>query len=179
MQDSCCAEGSLHSADLAPLEAVLKKHAGRKGGLIPILQEAQELYGFLSHPVMERIAEAIGAPPAEVYGVATFYTQFRFSPVGKNLVRVCHGTACHVAGAGRISDSLQDELGIEPGGTTADGLFTMETVACLGCCSLAPVMMVGEETHGRLDDGSVRRIVREIRRECGCAKAAAEAGGEA
>jgi NADH-quinone oxidoreductase subunit E len=100
--------------------------------------------------------------------VATFYAQFRLHPIGKHLVRVCCGTACHVAGAEKITDSMCQTLDVEPGGTTADGLFTVETVACLGCCSLAPVMMIDDETYGRLDDKSVRKIVAAQKKSSQC-----------
>jgi len=98
-----------------------------------------------------------------MYGVATFYAQFRLKPVGKIVVKVCHGTACHVQGADAISTAIKDALGVEDGGTTPDRLFTLETVACLGCCSLAPVMMIGEETFGKLTGSSAVKIIKEIR----------------
>lgn len=159
MSQACNTEAPDITFDLEPLRAILARHGREKGTLIPILQETQDTYGYLPAFAMEQIAEATRTPLAQIYGVATFYAQFRLTPVGKNLVRVCHGTACHVAGAERITDTLRNLLGIEPGQTTADGVFTLETVACLGCCSLAPVIMIGDETFGRLDDKAVRKII--------------------
>ncbi len=104
----------------------------------------------------------MGLPSSQVYGVATFYTQFRLKPVGKHLMRVCHGTACHVSGAVKISQALEDELKVGDGETTEDGKFTLETVACLGCCSLAPVMMIDSETYGRLTPDSARKAAKDF-----------------
>lgn len=146
-------------ANYGPLRKILEKFRGEKGTIIPILQETQDAYGYLPPWALEEISAATGAPLAQIYGVATFYAQFRLHPIGKHLVRVCCGTACHVAGSEKIADSLCQNLDVAPGGTTADGQFTIETVACLGCCSLAPVMMIDDETYGRLDDKSVRKIV--------------------
>ena len=101
---------------------------------------------------------------SDIYGVATFYAQFRLNPVGKHIIKVCHGTACHVQNAKTITDSLKETLGVEDGGTTTDGLFTLESVACLGCCSLAPVMMIGDETYGKLTGKSATKIIKEIKR---------------
>jgi NADH:ubiquinone oxidoreductase subunit E len=106
-----------------------------------------------------------GIPEPEVYGVITFYNQFRLRPMGRNVVRVCCGTACHVSGSKTILEAIQDELGVEVGDTSEDGLFTLLTVACLGCCSLSPVMMVNDETHGRLTPAGARKILRGIRRQ--------------
>jgi NADH-quinone oxidoreductase subunit E len=151
--------------DPQPLLGILRKHQGEKGTLIPILQETQDVYGYLPTPAIEEIAAFTGVPLAQIYGVATFYAQFRLRPVGKHIVRVCCGTACHVAGAEAITDAMAQTLDVAPGDTTVDGLFTLETVACLGCCSLAPVMMIGDETYGRLDEKAVRKIVKEYRKE--------------
>jgi NADH-quinone oxidoreductase subunit E len=110
---------------------------------------------------MERIAERSGVPAARVFGVASFYSQFRFEPVGRHIVRVCHGTACHVQGAVAVTEAICDELGVAEGGTTEDGKFTVEPVACLGCCSLAPVIMIDEDTYGRLTPDEARNIVKD------------------
>jgi len=134
--------------------------AGR-GMLIPVLQSVQERIGYLPPEAMQRIAERTGVPAAGVFGVATFYSQFRLKPVGRYIVKVCHGTACHVQGAVAISEAICDELGVQDGETTPDGKFTVESVACLGCCSLAPVMMIEEDTFGRLTPDTARKIVRE------------------
>jgi NADH-quinone oxidoreductase subunit E len=147
--------------------------AGAEGVLIPLLQEAQAADGYISRAAMEEIHRRSGIPLAHVYGVATFYAQFRLSPVGRHLVKVCHGTACHVAGAREITEALETELGVATGTTTADGLYTLETVACLGCCSLAPVITIGAETHGGLDTSAARRALRQHRRGAGEAAATA------
>jgi len=146
--------------DLRRLEPVLKKYREERGAIIPMLQQAQAVYGYLPESVMERIAEAGGVSPSEVYGVVTFYTQFRLKPVGEYVIRVCHGTACHVNGAERITETIASQLGIKEGGTTDDNKFTLESVVCLGCCSLAPVMMINEETYGRLTPKKVRTILK-------------------
>jgi NADH-quinone oxidoreductase subunit E len=129
--------------------------------LIPLLQKAQAEEGYLSRERLLKIQEQTGAPLAAIYGVATFYSQFRHRPVGKNIIRICHGTACHVNNANDITKAIQDHLQIGDGETTQDRLFTLETVACLGCCSLAPVIMVGSTTHGKLTTREVRRILKK------------------
>jgi len=142
----------------------LWRYDGAPGELIPLLQSAQDHFGYIPRRAIQHIAGVTGIPESTVYGVITFYNQFRLLPMGRNLIRTCVGTACHVSNSRMLIDAIQDELGIEVGGTTKDGLFTLFTVACLGCCSLAPVMMVNDETHGRLTPAAVRRILRGIRR---------------
>ena len=156
---SCCDNKS----DLTLLDGVMSKYASVPGSLITILQHAQEIYGYLPMDVMYYIGEKTGNSPAKVLGVATFYTQFRTTPVGKHMIMLCQGTACHVNGAERVLTALCEELKIEDGGTTADGLFSLKTVACLGCCSLSPVMMIDEDTYGSLTPDKAVAIVREIR----------------
>ncbi|MCT4605231.1 MAG: NADH-quinone oxidoreductase subunit NuoE [Marinisporobacter sp.] len=151
------------NVDLKKLDPVLQKYKGISGSLITILQEAQELYGYLSLEVLNYIAEEIGVKPAKVHGVATFYTQFRLNPVGKYLIMLCQGTACHVNGSKLIEEAICDELKISEGETTEDGLFTLNNVACLGCCSLSPVMMINGETYAKLTPESTRKILRELR----------------
>jgi NADH-quinone oxidoreductase subunit E len=146
---------------LEVVDRVAARHQGAPGGLIPVLQEVQSETGYLPTEVLERIGERVGVPSARVFGVATFYSQFRLTPVGRNIIKVCHGTACHVQGALAITEAILDELGVSEGETTSDGKFTIEAVACLGCCSLAPVIMIGEDTFGRLTPDEARRIVRE------------------
>jgi NADH-quinone oxidoreductase subunit E len=143
----------------------LWRYDGTPGELIPLLQSAQDHFGYVPRRAIRYISSVTGIPESEVFGVITFYNQFRLRPMGRHLVRVCCGTACHVAGSRMLLDSLQAELGVETGETTEDGLFTLLTVACLGCCSLAPVIMVDNETHGRLTAASVRKIIRGIRRK--------------
>jgi NADH-quinone oxidoreductase subunit E len=136
---------------------------GEEGKLIPALQKVQEQDGFISRERMLEIHQLSGVPLAQIYGVATFYAQFRFHPVGKNIVRVCHGTACHVSGAKGITEALEDELGVANGETTGDRQFTLETVSCLGCCSLAPVIMINNDTYGNLEPKDIRKIVKGYR----------------
>ena len=146
----------------AALDAVIAKYKAEPGALMPILQEAQDIYGYLPKDVLYHIAAQIGTTPAEVMGVATFYSQFRLAPIGKYLIMSCQGTACHVNGSERISAAITQYLGIENGQTTEDGLFTLEHVACLGCCSLAPVIMINGEAHGSLTPDKVVTILKEI-----------------
>ena len=152
------------SADeLYKLNPLIKKYKGKKGALIPLLQGAQEIFGFLPRKAFEKIAAETGLELSDMYGVATFYAQFRLAPVGKNIVKVCHGTACHVQDAKTITGALEDALEIKDGETTKDNLFTLESVACLGCCSLAPVMMIGDETYGNLDTKATTKIIRDLK----------------
>ncbi len=157
-------ENTLGSIDLALMEPLLAKYKNRKGNLIPLLQGTQDIYGYLPKEAFGRINEATGLELNELYGVATFYAQFRLAPAGKHIVKMCHGTACHVQSVTAITDEILDTLQIKDGETTSDGIFTVETVACLGCCSLAPVMMIGEETYGKLTPKQAVKIIREIRR---------------
>jgi len=151
--------------DLSRLDPLISKYKNKKGNLIPLLQGTQNLYGYLPRVAFEKIASETGLELSDMYGVATFYAQFRMKPVGKIIIKVCHGTACHVQNANTISDSLEESLKIKDGETTEDGLFTLESVACLGCCSLAPVMMVGESTFGKLTGTEAVRIIKNIRME--------------
>lgn len=146
---------------LLKLDAIIDKHRTNPGSLIPILQEAQEVYGYLSEEILEHISRIGGFKLSQVYGVVSFYGQFRLEPHGKHIIKVCHGTACHVGGASEIMQSLSDGLGVDEGETTKDRKFTLESVACLGCCSLAPVMMVGEKTYGRLTSKLARDVIHE------------------
>ncbi|MDD6251959.1 MAG: NADH-quinone oxidoreductase subunit NuoE [Ruminococcus sp.] len=150
-------------SDLSLLAPVLSEYASQKGALITILQKAQDIYGYLPTDVIYHIAEKTGNTPAKVMGVATFYTQFRLTPVGKYMIMLCKGTACHVNGAERIESAICEELSISDGETTEDGLFTLKCVACLGCCSLSPVMMINEDTYGSLTPEKAINILREIR----------------
>ena len=149
-------------SDLSLIKPVLDTYAEVPGSLIAILQETQDIYGYLPMDVMEHIAERTGTPIATIIGVATFYAQFRLEPVGKYLIMLCQGTACHVNGSELISSAISDELGIEDGQTTPDGLFSLEHVACLGCCSLSPVMMINGRTYGRLTPDKARKVIRDL-----------------
>ena len=156
----CC---NHESVDLSLLEDVLAHYADVKGSLITILQKTQEIYGYIPIDAVYHIAERTGSTPAKVLGVATFYSQFRFQAVGKYLIMLCKGTACYVNGADRIAEAVKEELGIGDNETTEDGLFSLSLVSCLGCCSLAPVMMINEDTYGSLTPDKVRQILRDIR----------------
>jgi NADH-quinone oxidoreductase subunit E len=139
-------------------------YAGEEGKLIPLLQQVQNRDGYLRRERLLEIEEQTGIPLTQIYGVATFYAQFRLKPVGKHIVRVCHGTACHVAGANDISVAVQKHLGVEHGETTADRLFTIETVSCLGCCSLAPAVMIDKATHGNLSPSSTVKVLKKYQK---------------
>ena len=154
--------------DLKLLQPVLDDHYENGTGLIAVLQNAQDAYGYLPRLVLQEISLQTGVSLAQIYGVASFYNQFRLSPVGKHLITICHGTACHVAGAPRITDAFSEELGIEVGKTTKDRLFTIQAVSCVGACSLAPVVRVGDdETHGRMTPDKARKLVADLRRQEG------------
>ena len=131
--------------------------------LIPLLQKTQENFGYLPREALEEISRYLKVPLTRVYGVATFYAQFRFEPLGKYVVRICHGTACHVNGAVNISQAIREEVGIEEGQTTEDGLITLERVACLGCCSLAPVIMINDKVFGKLTPEKVRKLMKKLK----------------
>ena len=160
----CC---NHESVDLSLLEGVLANYASVKGSLITILQKTQEIYGYIPIDAVYHIAERTGSTPAKVLGVATFYSQFRFQAVGKYLIMLCKGTACYVNGADRIAEAVKEELGIGDNETTEDGLFSLSLVSCLGCCSLAPVMMINEDTYGSLTPDKVKKILRDIRQKEG------------
>lgn len=159
---SCGCQGDQHNP-FEELSPVLDQYADIPGSLITIMQKAQELYGFLSVELMRHIAEQTHTSIAKVYGVATFYTQFRFEPVGKYLIMLCQGTACHVNGSKQVEEAVIDYLEITEGETTADGLFTLNNVACLGCCSLSPVMMINDDTYGQLTKDKVTHILAELK----------------
>ena len=153
------------SCDLAPLDEVLDELAGTEGSLITILQRTQEIYGYLPKDAIYHISERTKKTPAQIMGCATFYSQFSLEPIGKYLIMLCKGTACHVNGADMIGEAIYDELGIEDGQTTDDGLFTLQHVACLGCCSLSPVMMINGEAYGSLDKKKVVSILNDYRKK--------------
>jgi NADH-quinone oxidoreductase subunit E len=143
------------------VDLINKRH--QHGSLIPLLQSAQDSYGYIPEKVIYYISELVGIPPAEIYGVITFYAQFRLKPLGKNLIRICEGTACHVNGAKTVLSVLQDEVGISIGESSDDGQFSLLSVACLGCCSLAPVMMINDETFGNLDQNKIKKAIEKFR----------------
>jgi len=149
--------------DLSLIDNLIQKYKGKKGNMIPLLQGAQEIFGYLPRKAFEKISQETGLELSEMYGVATFYAQFRMAPVGRHIIKVCHGTACHVQNAKEISEALEEALRIKDGETTEDRFFTLESVACLGCFSLAPVMMISDQTYGKLTGNESVKIVKTIR----------------
>lgn len=149
--------------DLSLIDPLIEKYKEKKGNLIPILQGTQDIFGYIPRVAFEKISNDTGLKLSDMYGVATFYSQFRLNPVGKHIVKVCHGTACHVQNANELSEALEEALKLKDGETTEDGLFTLESVACLGCCSLAPVMAIGDETYGKLTGTGAVKIIKNIR----------------
>ncbi len=143
------------------INEVLSKFEGKPDNLIPILQHIQAEYGYLPEESMQYVADYAGVPSSQVYGVATFYTQFRFTPIGKNYIMVCRGTACHVKGAPRITEQLEKELGIKEGETTEDLEYTLESVACIGACGLAPCMMVNDKVEANLTPKKITEYFKE------------------
>jgi len=135
--------------DLSDAKKTIERYRDKKGALIPLLQEIQDTYGYVSKEAVELVSKELSIYPVKIYGVLTFYTQFYLTPRGRHTIRVCQGTACHVMGGKELLDYLSDKLGVSEGETTADGMFSLERVACLGCCGIAPVIVVDEDFHGR------------------------------
>ncbi len=156
---------SAGKVDLKLLEPLIKKYKNKKGSLIPLLQGTQNTFGYIPEEAMLHISKETGLKVSDMYGVVTFYAQFRLNPVGKNIMKICHGTACHVQNVRKVTEDIQDFLKVKDGETTPDGIFTLETVACLGCCSLAPVMMIGDETYGKLTGKKAVEVIKEIKRK--------------
>ena len=142
---------------------LLEHYKGERGALVPLLQGAQAIFGWLPEDVMGRVAEAAGEPLSKALGVATFYSQFRLKPHAKNTIRCCHGTACHVSGAPLITQEIERYLGVHPGENTEDMLFTLEEVHCVGACGMAPVVMINDRAHGKLTPEKGRAVVKEFR----------------
>jgi NADH-quinone oxidoreductase subunit E len=145
------------------LEKILSPYKGKNGIVVPVLQELQAKYGFISKDAVEEMARELKISENEIFGVATFYAQFRFQPPGKHTLKVCLGTACHVRGAVTVLEELQRALGVEPGQTTMDGLFTLETVMCLGCCAQGPMLVVDEAYHGNMHPSTVKSLLDGVR----------------
>ena len=143
----------------AKLVATIAAHKGEKGSMMPILQEAQEIYGYLPVEVQEIIARETGAPVEEIYGIATFYSQFKLNPDGKYAIAVCLGTACYVKGSGDITDAISAALNLPVGSTSADGKYSLEATRCIGACGLAPVLTVNGDVYGRLTTADVPGIL--------------------
>lgn len=147
------------------IESILEKYKGAgRDSLIPILQAVQEEYGHLSRESVTRIGQHLNLPASKIFGVATFYNQFRFTAPGKFHIQVCRGTACHVIGSAEVLESISRELGVKPGETTKDGLFSLEVVACIGACGLAPVIAVNGEFHAKVQPKDVKKILKSYRK---------------
>lgn len=145
------------------LQEIIAKYKDSKGALIPVLHEAQEVYGYLPMSVQKKVSEGLNVPLSEIYGVVTFYTQFSLKPKGKFNIQVCLGTACYVKGANHILEKFQEKLGIEVGDCTEDGKFSLEACRCIGACGLAPVIMINEDVYGRLVADDVEGILEKYR----------------
>ena len=141
------------------LDAAIEKYGNDEGAIMRILQDAQEIYGYLPIEVQKMISIKTGVPLAEIYGVATFYSQFSLNPKGKVAISVCLGTACYVKGSGPVMDKICEILGVKPGETSADGKFSVDATRCLGACGLAPVVCVNDDVYGRLGVGEIKDII--------------------
>lgn len=149
---------------MSKIKTILKKYENaQRDSLIPMLQEIQEAEGYISKEAVKEISRIIGISASKVYGVATFYNQFRFEPLGKYHIMVCRGTACHVKGSSQSLNIVQEVLKINPGQTTKDGLFSLETVACMGACSLAPVISINGEFYGEMTAEKLKKLISDIR----------------
>ena len=146
------------------IKEIIGRFKGVSGATIPVLQAVQNEFGYLPEETFSVVEEVLGIPSSKSYGVATFYAQFRMKPVGSHLIKICDGTACHVKGSVTLIEALKEDLDLGGGDTTKDGVFTLEEVACLGCCSLAPVMMIDDTTYGGLTIEKVREIIDSYRK---------------
>lgn len=144
---------------LEKLQQVIEHYKGTKGALIPVLHEAQDIYGYLPLEVQKVISEGLDVPLAEIYGVVTFYAQFSLQPKGKYKINVCLGTACYVKGAAKLIDKIKEKLGIEVGECTEDGKFSLDATRCIGACGLAPVMTINDDVYGRLVPDEIEGIL--------------------
>lgn len=161
---SCCKNCNNGSTvDISKIVDIVDKYKDTKGSLITMLQKVQDVYSYVPVEAMNYISEQTGIKVSKIHGVVTFYTQFRLSPIGKYLIYLCQGTACHVNGSEAIEEAIVEELNIHDGETTEDGLFTFINVACLGCCSLSPVMMINGETYGKLTPKSAKEILKGLK----------------
>lgn len=145
------------------LDDILARYKQEKGALIPVLQEAQGIYGYLPEHVIKHVSQGLRIPTAKVYGVVTFYAQFRLTPMGRNVISVCLGTACHVRGGAKVLEAIEKDTKIKDGQTSEDGRYTLEIVNCIGACGLAPVMSVNGNVHGRLNADQIPGILAEYK----------------
>ena len=158
-----CASNGVPDEKRVKLNAIIEKYKDTKGALIPVLHEAQEVYGYLPLSVQKIISEGLNIPLAEIYGVITFYTQFSLNPKGKYKIQVCIGTACYVKGSGDILEEIKRQLGIDVGQCTEDGKFSLDACRCIGACGLAPVVTVNDEVFGRLTKDDVSKILEKYK----------------
>lgn len=160
-----CAEVEtvLPEIDLSELDAIIEPYLGRKEMVIPVLQKVQDHFGYLPRPAMEQVSQRMRIPLSRLYGVATFYAQFKMKPRGRYIIRVCKGTACHIQGSPKISGRIEEILKVESGETTDDLRFTLEEVACIGACALAPVIMINDDPHGRLSPDGIEKILEKYK----------------
>jgi NADH:ubiquinone oxidoreductase subunit E len=155
---------SAEKGNAVALTEILERYPkGDRGFLIPILQEVQESYGYVPPNAVDEISAFTGVSPGEIFGVASFYAHFRFTKPGEHTIKVCRGTACHVRGSERILEMVERELKVKAGQTTADELFSLERIACFGCCALAPVVVVDQDVHGRMNSTRARRLLTQYR----------------
>ncbi|WP_051688130.1 NADH-quinone oxidoreductase subunit NuoE [Desulfofalx alkaliphila] len=162
---------TIKDSDKAALDEIVQKYNHDKGAAIMILQQVQASFGYVSEDMLDYISKLTKVPASDLYGIATFYAQFRLEPVGDNFIQVCHGTACHLAGAEQLSEAIQNEIGIKSEGTSEDGKFTLEHVACLGCCSHGPVITFNGETYAKMTPEKVKKLVRQAGKSCQCGNA--------
>lgn len=160
MSSNCC--GCVDEKE-RELQEIIEKYKDTRGALIPVLHEAQELYGYLPLSVQKKISEGLNVPLSEIYGVVTFYTQFSLKPKGEYKVSVCLGTACYVKGSKQILEKLQEKLGINVGDCTEDGKFSLDACRCVGACGLAPVVMINDDVYGRLTPDDVEKVLEKYR----------------
>lgn len=155
---------SVQELDFSRVDEIIEQTPNKKGALIPVLQKVQKVYGYVPEESIERIADGLHVYPADVYGVLTFYSQFKLKPRGEYIVRVCAGTACHVKGSARIAEDLVTKLHVAVGDTTEDRKFTLETVACVGACALAPVVIVNEDVHAKMTSDEARKMITSLQK---------------
>ncbi|QCX32501.1 NADH-quinone oxidoreductase subunit NuoE [Caloramator sp. E03] len=163
-EQKCCCGCSCNEKDDRYEKAleIIKSYKEVKGGLMPVLQQIQNVYGYLPEDILKKVSEELNIPMTEIYGVATFYSFFSLKPKGEHIIRVCLGTACYVKGAQQIIDKLSEVLSVEVNDTTKDGKFTLEATRCLGACGLAPVMMIDSKVYGRLTPDDIPNIIKEF-----------------
>ena len=163
MNSNCCCCGQVDERE-TKLKEIIEKYKDTKGALIPVLHEAQDLYGYLPMNVQKIISEGLNVPLTEIYGVVTFYTQFSLKPKGEYRIQVCLGTACYVKGSAQILDKLKEKLGINVGDCTEDGKFSLDACRCIGACGLAPVMMINDDVYGRLTPDEIEGIITKYKK---------------